>query len=168
MKYFSYILFILILGCGSSGGSTTTINAEKKDFTGLYSLISTELTFDCDDGETGEGTKLALNFNIVQSGNVINVYSDPASSNDAGFGEITTVEIGGSTDFTGIVSSDDTFVLSVVMEVTIQSLGPILLNYTFDGKFSDTGWSGKVIISATFLDFGKNCDYVGTFTGEKQ
>ena len=162
--FITSILTIILSACSSGGGDSTPTSTNPSGFpdvAGRYSFNTSTFNISCSDGSTGTNPAIALNFDVIQNVNVITLVNTNAA------GGIPGITIIDSTDTTGNVQTNSSFIITQITTANIDGIsGTVNLNYNTTGSFSSNGWSGTYTYTASSASLG-SCTFTGSFTGTK-
>ncbi|MEY4064884.1 MAG: hypothetical protein RIR26_1092 [Pseudomonadota bacterium] len=159
------------LGTGSTSGSGTNpfssaTNSSFKVKEGTYSYSFSQMNYKCSDGSIGISQGVALQMAVTVSGSML-YFVQTAASGTASQEKATAVgtRVISSTTPSGPVDSKGEFFATSTALLDDPSLGYMRVSYKWEGKFTDSGWSGEHTSSVYFEDMLVTCTYTATFRG---
>lgn len=169
--FFLFLIFLAFANCGDESPKNTTSTTSTwagatngsgyPDVAGNYSFKTSKNSWKCSDKSSGTGDAGSFNVLITQSVNTI-------TATNSSFTSIPGITVIESTETTGNIEKDASFILSQTTIASIEGFsGKETINYHLDGAFTTSGWSGNYSYSVYFQDYKLTCDYSMTFSGDK-
>ncbi len=186
MKQLSTIVLSLILtACGSSGGGSSTPDNTNESPTfpevaGTYSHTTSDFTITCADGTSTTASPIAINVNVYQDGNALELINVTLEDDNAPTPGITIYE---NTGMIGLIDDEGRAILNQIVDAYMTGLGDVTISYTTIVNFGGSGWYGDFEYTVTtddlniaqqqlYAELGLpvpyfSCTYKATFDGYK-